>query len=303
MMARFADRFLEPICKETGLSGRHITNVYPCTPVQEGMLSQFIRSNGTLYFNHTIFKLPRNTNLARLKSSWEVVFKSLDILRTGFVGIDDSQHSFAMIVHKPSLASLPWFALSTGKDPEGSITERKRLNSSFALERLHLPPWMLNLFRVPGGEDLLMLSAHHAMYDAQSLGKILNAVSCYYSGQGHSPCTRFSGALCEIVKHYTDDETIADDQEFWTKKLEGSAISRFPNLCPLRVKGETEHVSSITAKWSLSEIEKTCRRLGVSVSATGQAAWARILSAYLGEGSVTMGVGINRRRLHLIHAR
>jgi len=291
LLSGFAARFTDQVCAETGLLKEKIAGVYPCTPVQEGMLSQFLRSKGGLYFNHTVFELPENIDLLGLRDSWDVISKSLDILRTGFAGVDDAQHSFSMIVHNPNAIELPWSVVSIGENSEELITSQKGEKASIALKGLHLPLWSLTLLQRTSGNHLLMFSAHHALYDAHSLTVILHSVALQYSGKKYSLSHTFSRALSEITKHTTDSKIISDDQEFWKKHLDGCAVSRFPSLSPLRVKSAASHVSSINANWSLSNIEKACRQLGISVHAAGQAAWARILSAYSGETTVTMGVG------------
>jgi ferricrocin synthase len=292
LLAEFTGRFSEPICVETGISAGGIVGVYPCTPVQEGMLSQFIRSKGNLYFNHVIFKLPAITDSQHLRSSWEAVFESLDILRTGFASIDDPQHQFAMVVHKKGSINLPWSVVEAIDERDEVIAKRKRETASLALERLHLPPWNVTLFQLPSEQNLLMFSSHHALYDAQSFRLILNDVVLNYSGENTILESQFAGILGMMLRHTMDTKTVEEDRAFWKKQLEGSTISRFPNLCPLRVRSTASHVSSIKASWSLSNIEKACRQLGVSVHAVGQAAWARVLSAYMGEKAVTMGVGM-----------
>jgi len=291
LISRFAARFTDQVCAETALLKGKIAGVYPCTPAQEGMLSQFLRSKGGLYFNHTVFELPRSIDLSRLRDSWDVISKSLDILRTGFAGVDDAQHSFSMIVHNPNTVELPWSVVPIGENSEELITSQKGEKAYIALKDLHLPLWSLTLLQRSSGNHLLMFSAHHALYDAHSLAVILHSVALQYSKKKYSLPHTFSRALNEIVRHAADSEIVSDNQEFWKKHLGGCPLSRFPNLSPLRVKSTTSHVSSINANWSLSNIEKACRQLGISVHAAGQAAWARILSAYSGEAAVTMGVG------------
>ncbi|KAG0133500.1 hypothetical protein HOY82DRAFT_640839 [Tuber indicum] len=215
---------------------------------REGMLSQFLRSKGKLYFNHIVFELPEDIDLLRLRDSWDVL-----------------------------------------------ITDQKGEKTSIALKDLYLPSWNLTLLQRSSGNHLLMLSAHHALYDAHSLAVILHGVARQYARRDYSLSHTFSRALSEIVKHTTDSKIISDDQEFWKKHLDGCTISRFPNLSPIRVKSTASHVSSIDTNWSLSNIQKACRQLGISVHAAGQAAWARILSAYSGETSVVMGVVISGR--------
>lgn len=286
------------ICTEMGITDKEITGIYPCTSAQEGMLSQFLCSKGGLYFNHTVFKLPEDVDLSRLRRSWDAVFKSHDMLRAGFVGVDDARHSFALVVHQQDAVRLPWSSMASEGDMDNLISTQKEVHASRALQNLHVPPWSISVIQGRSRDHILIFSAHHALYDAHSLGFILEDVLHEYSGQGLSSRPRFSTALSSIMKHIVEPKIIEDDKAFWINQLQGSSISRFPNMCPVRVKGTASHVHFIKTRWSLSRIEIRCRQLGISVHAVGQAAWARVLSAYMGDVAVTMGVGM--KNLHLV---
>lgn len=284
---------METICAELGITEREIAGIYPCTSAQEGMLSQFLRSDGELYFNHTVFKLPEDVDLTRLWGSWNTVFKSHDMLRAGFVGIDDTQHSFALVVHQQNTVSLPWSSVDSEGDMHKLISIQKEVHASRALQNLRVLPWSVSVLKRRSGDHMLIFSAHHALYDAQSLRFVLDDVFHEYSGKYISPRPSFSGALSSIMKHAVDPKIFEDDKLFWINQLKGSSISRFPNMCPVRrVKSTASHICSIKTSWSLPRIETGCRQLGISVHAAGQAAWARVLSAYMGDAAVTMGIGI-----------
>lgn len=280
------------ICTEMGITEKKIAGIYPCTSAQEGMLSQFLRSKGGLYFNHTVFKLPKDVDLRRLWRSWNTIFKSHDMLRAGFVGIDDSRHSFALVVHQQGTVSLPWSFVDSEDDLDRLVSAQKKAHASHALQNLRVPPWSISVIKGRSGDHMLIFSAHHALYDAQSLRFVLDDVLHEYSGRKISPRPKFSGALSSIMKHMVDSKIFEDDKSFWINQLQGSSISRFPNMCPVRVKSTASHVCSIRINWSLSRIETACRQLGISVHSAGQAAWARILSTYMGDTAVTMGIGM-----------
>lgn len=286
------------ICTDMGITEKEITGIYPCTSAQEGMLSQFLRSKGELYFNHTVFRLPEGVDLGRLQGSWDAVFKSHDMLRAGFAGVDDARHSFALVVHEKEAVSLPWSSITSKGDMDKVISARKKAHASRALQNLCIPPWSISVIKGPLRDHMLIFSAHHALYDAQSLGFVLDDVLDEYSGKGSLPRPKFSAALSSIIKHTVEPKILEDNKAFWINQLQGSSISRFPNMCPVRVKSTASHVCSIKTGWSLSKIDTRCRQLGFSIHAAGQAAWARVLSAYMGDFAVTMGIGM--KSLYLI---
>ena len=214
-----------------------------------------------------------------------------DILRAGFFDIDGNEHSFATAIYSRAGVKLPWTVIYTNdNDIHATVEKRKSELTSQVLESLTNPPWFLTLF-VAEGSTQLLFSAHHALYDAHSLGMIFDAVLDSYLQK--SPCNRphFSGPLGRIVQSSVDEASLALSRSFWLKQLEGYSISRFPCLTPTRVQNREFHVVIQHSLWKLSQIETTCQNLGFSLHAVAQAAWVRVLSAYAGETQVTYGLG------------
>jgi non-ribosomal peptide synthetase component F len=259
------------------------------------MLSQFLRSNGKLYFNHTLLKLPSDVDEQKLKAAWNSVFTALDILRSGFVEIDDDVHSFATVTYRREHIQLPWHAVYEVSDFRSFVDKQKLHASSLALEKLYLPPWQIVFFKTASEDSYLLFSGHHALYDATSLQVIFqDAVAQYLCSQTRRH-PQFSTVLEDIIKHTLNQPTVSSDRDFWLKQLKGSNICRLPNLCPTRITSTTYHVKELHSSWKLSDIESACQRRGVSLHSIGQAAWARVLSSYTGETAVTVGVVFSGR--------
>lgn len=255
------------------------------------MLSQFLNSETGLYFNHYLYRLSSTADISRLKNSWKVVMDDNDILRAGFFDIDDHEHSFVTAIYSRVGFELPWTVRYTNdNDIQATVEKRKSELTSQVLESLTIPPWYLTLF-VAEGSTQLLFSAHHALYDAQSLNMILDAVLDNYLGKHSSNHPHFSGPLSKIVQSSVDAASLASSRSFWLKQLEGYSISRFPCLTPTRVHNREFHVVTQHSLWPLSQIKTACQNLGLSLHAVAQAAWVRVLSAYIGETQVTYGLG------------
>jgi hypothetical protein len=61
-----------------------ISDAYPCTPLQEGLMSLTFKQPGSYVARH-VFKLPNTIDVARLKDSWQVAARLCDVLRTRMV--------------------------------------------------------------------------------------------------------------------------------------------------------------------------------------------------------------------------
>jgi amino acid adenylation domain-containing protein len=267
-----------------------VASVRPCTPVQSGMLSEYTHSDGHQYFNHTFYAVEADVNPEKLRLAWSKVLEQHEILRTGFVGTDDHEHPFVMLIYAEFDANDLQIQ---GSSQEGLIYESCEQSALESVkDNLHLPPWRWSLVKIDG-EKCLQFSAQHALFDAESLRLIMSDLqSALFSG---CVSTRLSidGALSHILSSSQAD--LETQRIFWSQKLNGAPVTRFPNMTPVRIT-DTEAVNiELVLGFQRDKLKARCQELGVSMQSVGQAAWARLLSAYTGESQVTFGVVLSGR--------
>ncbi|CAG7956192.1 unnamed protein product [Penicillium salamii] len=275
----FQNQHLQLICEQLGVSG--VQSLYPCTPLQNGMLAAFTHSNGDVYFNRMALNFSTPLNSTRLKEAWSEVVAQHEMLRTGFVQLRDQQHPFAMLTY--DTIELPWYETSAG-----SPVQEKTI-----LENLHQPPWSIE---VDAGEEISVLyfSALHAIYDAQSLSAIFADVKAKYEGKPLAPRPPITETLGPIL---IESKSQSESAKFWKDLAPEVHPSKFPDLHPTRTDDRTLLSHSIRCSQSRKSLEDECRNLGVTLQAAAQTAWARLLSAYTGESSVTFGTVLSGRNL------
>ncbi|ELR06992.1 hypothetical protein GMDG_02314 [Pseudogymnoascus destructans 20631-21] len=275
----FSDRHRATIIKELSRLGVdcEVEGVYPCTPVQNGMLAQTMHSSGVEYVNSYTLQLGPDVELDRVREAWGVVVKACPTLRAGFVGTDKG---FAVVVYEAARVEVPWV---DGRGEEGT--------GGMGLSELARRPWWLEVLREEG-EVCVKFTAHHALYDAQSLHRIFEDVQAVYS-HGISPSYPSFLPLLGAILNANSPADEERRKAFWMEQ--NLKLHRFPDLTPLRVASTRSVVSKITSKMTLEEIEERCREGGWSVQAVGQAVWARLLGGYVGEERVAFGVVLSGR--------
>ncbi|KAL2070809.1 hypothetical protein VTL71DRAFT_13835 [Oculimacula yallundae] len=275
--------YREVICSKIGLASESIESVLPCTSVQRGMLAQTLHSDGLEYVNSIWFQLSSKISTSRLKNAWSSVCENNEILRAIFVLTDDSKHPFVMVIQKEEVFELPWYE-STEELPPG-------LEAGEFLRK----PWRLNLYE-NNGDSILRFTAHHALYDAQSIQMLLADVAKTYAMQTPAPRPAISQLVGAILQ---DSQQNQDEKKsFWEKEGNKIVVNRFPDLTPLRVSDTTNAMKEFTSRTSSSKLEQLCRSNGVTLQAATQATWARILSFYIGETSTTFGMILSGRSIH-----
>ncbi|KAJ5543007.1 hypothetical protein N7461_009010 [Penicillium sp. DV-2018c] len=285
--ALFEKQHLQSVCEQTRISPERVLSLRPCTPVQNGMLSTFIHSQGAVYFNRMALRFSTPLDKNRLKEAWSKAAGRHEMLRTGFVHMRDQRQPFAMITYHED-SQIPWC------ETPSSVACTPDAQGREVLENLHQPPWRIE---VEAGENISVMyfSALHAIYDAQSLETIFADVRAVYEGKPLATPARVTAALGPILLESQRQSDSA--QSFWKELAPDAQPSKFPDLHPMRTNERSLLSTYIRSSQPRKALEDACKDIGVTLQAAGQAAWARLLSAYTGESNVTFGTVLSGRNL------
>lgn len=281
----FGKKNYQAICSSNNIVEAKVQSVYPCTPTQSGILSQFLLSGRRVYYNTMQFDLEQDIDLVELKKAWNIAQGMHAMLRTGFVATDDPETPFAMVTYHADAVELPWAG-------DVSSSPRSRfVGSSLDTADLGDPPWQLRVStkETPATLEISML---HALYDAQSLDIILRDVaSIYRDAQPPKPIELASG-LSKILSMSKDESC----KTFWRELLHGHCLTRFPDM---RIYNDNSSVkfgvASQRCTLSRAALERTCATVGASLQAVCASAWSAILSAYTAQDSITFGIVLSGR--------
>lgn len=83
---------VQNVASQCRIEPRSVQDIYPCSPLQEGLVGLSIRENG-IYLCQVVYQLSSTTDLGRFRAAWEDVLAHNEILRT-------------RIVHLPTWGSL-----------------------------------------------------------------------------------------------------------------------------------------------------------------------------------------------------
>ncbi|KAI9831569.1 MAG: hypothetical protein M1819_004800 [Sarea resinae] len=286
----FDEGFIMQTKKDFERNGQEVKAIYPCTPLQDAMLSAADSVENPRYYNHTILKI--HGEVQRLQNSWTTMSQRHDILRTCFVTTDDSRYAFAQVVLYQ--CDLPWATVNV---PSGNleIAVRDQMNGTAKKVEESRPPYALTAFVGPS-EIVLLISMHHALYDGGAISVLYSEIEESYFGAPLPPVVPFDGFLA-----FMDNLQIEEADKFWGSSLEGFEPNSFPDI-----SGESATVKKMLTgtsigkritKSSLSALENECKRLSISLLGLGQAAWAKLLSTYLGNTDVCFGNVVSGRTI------
>ncbi|KAJ5042323.1 uncharacterized protein L3040_004875 [Drepanopeziza brunnea f. sp. 'multigermtubi'] len=260
---------------------KDVESTSQCTPTQSAMLLSTAISEKA-YRNWVDLDLPGITDVEDVFSALHELAARNPILRTGFAEPGD-QSGYLQII---------W------KDLEESQIELvEALNyeyNEFKDASLHRPI-RFQIQKVESHVKLLM-HIHHALYDAWSLELLLDDLNTILSKKAPPVRPPFT----DVVDSYHDSTSKADDwtaKDYWKDHLALLDNVPVPNFNTGEVPPPSLAVERLQTSMSTSEVVLAARRMSARPQSLFQAAYALVLSSYLGCTDICFGTVFSGRTL------
>lgn len=271
------------ICRTYNISREEIEAIRPCTSFQQGMIARTIQSNGKEYFNVRLLEFSKDIPVSKLKEAWNIACQKHEIFRTGLVSTEDVQFPFAMITYRNF--TLPWIEEFNAQAHVEIKVKDKLLRN----------PWSL-FVRYLKNKIEIKFSAHHALYDATSIEMLFSDVASSYRSVGIINRPPINILLSAIILQ--SQEKLEEKKLFWQREENKIIMNRFPDLNPIKTYETESQLCVRMSEVKSSALEAKCRENSVTMQCAAQAAWARLLTAYIGESTTTFGITLSGRSIH-----
>lgn len=268
------DQVIEAIMITCHLSSTtEIEDVYPCTPLQEGIMALSLMGQASDYTTVSVFRLPRAIDIDKLKMAWNTVFQSNEIMRTRIVQTTSGRTYQAVVK-----SDLPWRLAQTLEEcVNRDLHQGMRLGDP-----------LLQLYMVQDELcDLLVLRIHHTLYDGWSLPRTLAHVeSAYYGDESQSrPFKTFISYLLQ------QDSSRMND--FWRKHLQDFSAPLFPSPPSGKYSYRPTSIQAIKRTMNVH----APKDLGVTLATIIRLSWALTMSQYSGSDDVVFGAALAGRNV------
>lgn len=259
------DNLKADIAQKLDLETNAILDVYPCSPMQAGLISLSAKSPGA-YVAHMAYSLPEDINIDRFCQAWQMVNQAESSLRTRIMMIDS--HGLFNIVTNDN---IDW---ETADSPEDLPKEAGLLP---AKEGDKLVSYAIT------GEGTsnvqLIVSIHHALYDGWSWPLLLSKVKSVYENNTTTQISR-SPKFANFIK-YLQNMDVNTSDDFWRTALAGTASAQFPRLPSPSYKANASTTLCSTIQINTSAASE------ITIASIIRAAWALVVAAYSGNDEVT----------------
>ncbi|MDF3203083.1 non-ribosomal peptide synthetase [Pseudomonas sp. 1912-s] len=286
-----------------------IEDVYPLTPMQEGLLLHTLLEPGTgLYYMQDRYRINSALDPERFAQAWQAVIARHEALRASFcwnVGEDMLQ-----VIHKPG--STPIEYLDWSADPESE--QEPRLQALLKSEReagfdlLNQAPFHLRLIRVGEARYWFMMSNHHILIDAWCRSLLMNDFFDIYMALGEG-----RDAQLATPPRYRDyiawlqRQNLVEARQWWQQNLQGfERTTPIPSDRPFlrehaghsggMVVGDCYTRLDVCDGAQLRELAQAHQ---LTVNTFAQAAWALVLRRLSGDRDVLFGVTVAGRPVEM----
>jgi amino acid adenylation domain-containing protein len=286
-----------------GLDWGEVEDIYPLSPMQQGMLFHALKDGGSgTYVNQAGVEI-RGLDASRLRSAWQAVSDRHAVLRTGFVWRELSGLAQQVVYRRVDVpfTEEDWRARASRLDAaaldaalaEAGVAERLR---GFDLSR---PPLQrLRLIRLGDDRHWLIWTYHHILLDGWSLARVVGEVLRHEGGE----------ALPAVQGRYRDyiawlaGRDRAASETFWRGTL--SALSEPTFLADALGRTDTDDSGHGSLALLLDanltgRLQAFARRERVTLNTLVQGAWAQLLRQHTNQSVVSFGATVAGRPAEL----
>ncbi|MNM18766.1 Linear gramicidin synthase subunit B [compost metagenome] len=282
-----------------------IDDVYPLTPMQEGLLLHTLLEPGTgIYYMQDRYRINSALDPQRFAQAWQAVVARHEALRASFSW--NAGEAMLQIIHKPgntTLDYLDWSDLAEDEQ-ESRLQALHKQEREAGFDLLQQAPFHLRLIRVGAERYWFMMSNHHILIDAWCRSLLMNDFFELYLALGEG-----REAQLPVPPRYRDyiswlqHQDLDEARQWWRDNLQGFERSTaVPSDRPLLRDHGAENAGMVVGDCytrldvaDSARLRELAQAHQLTLNTFAQAAWALVLSRYSGERDVLFGVTVAGR--------
>ena len=291
---------------------RNVRNLYPLTPLQEGMLFHALHQpDSRAYFERLEYGLEGAIDIDAWRGAWQDLTDRHDILRTLFA-VRNTPRPLQVVLREVP-APVEWHDLSA--DDEAGARARieawKATDLARGFELTRAIPWRVALFGLGGDRHRVVWSFHHILLDGWCLGILQHEFDrCYLARLSGQQAQLPPAPAYATYVRWLQARDLDADRAYWRTLLDGFET---PTPVPPRIDqrfregGAAPSSTRIEHRHALDTADSTrlgalARELGVTPSSVVQALWGLLLAASHGSREAVFAATVSGRPAELAGA-
>lgn len=250
-----------------------IEDIYPCTPLQDGLMALSVKEVGT-YIMRFVYTLPASLDIERFQTAWQTVVTQNPILRTRF--IQTASSALMQVVLKDE---IEW--VRTGDAAVICPQHQSRMtNMSFGQ-----PMASYTITETPLSDGYTFIwDVHHSVLDGWSQSQIIGLVEQTYLGNPVSSGPPFNKFISYLL--HADQKA---SEQFWKSELASAPPPSFPRPPSATYRPCT----NACMKHRVSLLREGGSE--ITMATMVRAAWSLLVARYSNSNDATFGVTLSGR--------
>ena len=276
------DRVLKTLPKAGIPSFDLVEDMYPCSPIQEGMILGQIKSPGSSW-STMIFEVKARRGAVdpkKIVAGWRQVVARHPALRTVFVDSVCKGGVFDQVVLKDPDSGV---VICSCSDAELTAMLKSIKHSSLNGKKKPALPHQAAVIQTSSGRVVVKIIVNHAIIDGGSLAVIENDLQEAYEGRLSGEGPLYSDYI-KYLRELPSDEAIT----YWKAKLRGVGPCYFPTTA--RGTGQKRQLKSFDMRFTrFSELHDLAESHNVTFANIFLTAWALVLRSYTKSSDICYG--------------
>ncbi|KAJ4148295.1 hypothetical protein LMH87_002773 [Akanthomyces muscarius] len=255
-----------------GLSDLQVEDIYPTTPMQEGLIALNDLRPGS-YVSQRVYKIESDVNLCKLEAAWRHTIDANPPLRTRLVRCSDNGSTYQLVVRNQTT-----FNINHDLNKYLANDAAKSMSLGTPLVRLAI------ISNVKEAPNFCVVTMHHCIYDAWSMALLLRQVRDAYHGSLLAPQT-----FRDFVEYVY--QANHDSAEYWKAELADIRAEAFPALPSQTHSPNTTGSETLNTQLPPSGASAA----NITLATCIQLAWAATMASYTGINDVVFGLTVSGR--------
>jgi hypothetical protein len=275
------DEFRGNTLQELGLQPDDIEDVYPCSPMQEGILVSQSKDPNS-YRVCSIFEVTSTKtaqiDCTRLQHAWRAVVRRHSLLRTLLVDHVPGTSGTTNVILKDPTPSIIFIQADGDTITPELFRSRYDYTTQVGGLQHHF-----SICQTGDQKVYFCLDISHAVTDAHSGAIVLRDLRTAYEANLNPQGPQFRSVVSYLLEQSQEEA-----KRYWIEYLDGAEPCYFPSLVDNKSafqKDETVQVPGLR----LDTIQAFCKTWEVTLATVIQTAWALILSRYTGSTAPCFG--------------
>jgi amino acid adenylation domain-containing protein len=271
-----------------------IEDIYPCSPMQEGILLAQAKASLSIYDQRLTWKIQNHdVDLSKLQDAWQTLVDRHTMLRTVFIEFPLQEHHAAQVVLRQFTANVSRIKCKDIEEFQTIQAHRPESQSKVLHD--------LVICETQNDDFYCALSFNHILGDATSVQIIVRDLQLAYDG--HLESTTLS-SYAEFISYLTRQNS-REVNQYWETALAGVEACAFQKLTDIDHDNSHLESSSISEQsfemttGQISQLRQLGTEFGITTAMLSKTIWAVILRTFLGRDDVCFGYLASGRDIDL----